>query len=97
MTNLLIFFVQGLTVGLKTHKKSEMIILERYDSCDGLMFRNKAQFHVRRFGQVLIGQPFLNGLGFISFKIKKMSTVLEFLWITGLAKMSTVWGSTVSA
>jgi hypothetical protein len=39
---------------------------------------------------------FFNGLGLISFK-KKMSTVLEFLWMTGLAKMSTVWGSTVSA
>jgi hypothetical protein len=41
-----------------------------------LMFRNKAKF--------------LNGLGLISLKIKKMSTVLEFLWMTGFAKISTV-------
>jgi hypothetical protein len=35
-----------------------MIILERYDLCDGLMFINKAQFHVTRFRQVLIGKFF---------------------------------------
>ena len=63
MTNLLVFFVQGLTVGLKTDKKSEMIILERYDSCDGLLFGNNPQFHVRRFGQVRLGQTFRAGKG----------------------------------
>jgi hypothetical protein len=40
MTNFLVFYFEGLTVGQKSNKKSEMIILESYDSYNGLIFRN---------------------------------------------------------
>ena len=47
MTNYLFFFcLQGLRWGLNTDKKSKMFISERYD---GLIFRNEALFHKRRF------------------------------------------------
>ena len=61
MTNFLVFYFEGLTVGQKSNKKSEMIILESYDLCNGFFLRNKAQFHMRRFGRLSIGQHFWAG------------------------------------
>jgi len=63
MTNFLVFYFQWLTVGQYTNKKSEMIILESYDLFNGIILRNKAQFHKRRFGRVPKGQTFWAGLG----------------------------------